>query len=128
MICGTERTNNPTVIRNGLALCGFPDLPADRSPVVVTMAPPAGDSSKKVSEPSTQAATPPATGKVSFFSLFRFADGVDKVLYTVGFLAAAANGVVFPAFTFISELMSHLLSVAPIHPRTPDSLVQWADC
>lgn len=52
-------------------------------------------------EPTTQAAVP-TTGKVSFFSLFRFADGVDKVLYTIGFLAAAANGVVFPAFTFIS--------------------------
>ena len=66
------------------------------------MASTAGVSKKAGSpEPATQA--PATTGKVSFFSLFRFADGVDKVLYTIGFLAAAANGVVFPAFTFISE-------------------------
>ena len=53
--------------------------------------------------------SPPATsGKVSFFRLFRFADGIDKVLYAVAFLAAAANGVVFPSFTFI---MGGLLDV-----------------
>lgn len=52
---------------------------------------------------------PPAnSGKVSFFRLFRFADGIDKVLYAVAFLAAAANGVVFPSFTFI---MGGLLDV-----------------
>ena len=41
------------------------------------------------------------SGKVPYHTLFRFADSIDKLLYAISFLSAAANGVVFPSFTFI---------------------------
>lgn len=37
----------------------------------------------------------------SFFSLFRFADRVDGVLYTIGIIGGIVNGLTMPAFSVV---------------------------
>ena len=46
-------------------------------------------------------AAPPDAHKVKFKELFRFADRTDRMLLTAAFLAAAADGVTFPSFSFL---------------------------
>jgi len=43
----------------------------------------------------------PAKPTVPFSKLFRFATKTDKLLMTIGALAAAVNGFAMPAFSFI---------------------------
>ena len=38
---------------------------------------------------------------VGFCSLFRFADGYDRILMIIGSIAAAANGAALPAFSLL---------------------------
>ena len=67
---------------------------------------PSNNVDKPSGGPTVLATASKTTGKVSYFRLFRFADKLDVVLYIMAFSGAAANGVVFPAFTFImGELM-----------------------
>ena len=51
------------------------------------------------------ASAPPAPGPpprvVKYSELFRYADGTDKVLCAFAFVAAAADGVTFPSFSFL---------------------------
>lgn len=71
----------------------------------------------KASEPSVATEPAPAgkgrRGKgpkkpvVPYLRLFRFATGLDKLLYAIAIVAGAANGIIFPVFTLIfGELLN----------------------
>lgn len=60
---------------------------------------------------------------VSFFSLFRFADGYDKFLMTAGSIAAAATGAAIPAFSLLWGNMTDSFGESS---SNPDIMVEKA--
>jgi ATP-binding cassette subfamily B (MDR/TAP) protein 1 len=54
---------------------------------------------------------------VGFFTLFRFADGFDKLLMAVGTIAAAANGAALPAFSLLWGNMTDAFGDSASNPN-----------
>ena len=64
--------------------------------VVITLDPPSPPPRGPPTRPP-----PPLSRQVSYFKLFRDADGFDIFLLVIGSIASAGNGLIMPLFTIV---------------------------